>query len=109
MFCDVTFMYKPYHDCARTLKRSLSGKLVIVELSGDFGFACNSSKYPCTLASFLHARCLVVRVPATLLVSCTVHWIKSVSYKKNFMQILLNNETKLNLRKLSNYITGLLT
>ena len=35
MFCDVNFMYRLYHDCARTLKRSLSGKLAIVELSGD--------------------------------------------------------------------------
>jgi len=33
--CDVNFMYRLYHDCARTLKRSLSGKLAIVELPGD--------------------------------------------------------------------------
>ena len=56
MFCDVNFMYVLYHDCARTLKRNLVGKLAIIELSGDFGFACNSSKPPCTLASFSHAR-----------------------------------------------------
>ena len=56
MFCDVNFMFKLYHDCARTLKRSLSGKLAVVELSGDFGFARNSSKRPCTLVSFSHAR-----------------------------------------------------
>jgi len=53
MFCDVDFMYRLYHDCARTLKRSLVGELAIVELSGDF--ACNFSKHPCTLASFSHA------------------------------------------------------
>ena len=35
---------------------SLAGKLAIVELSGDFGFARNSSKHPCTLASFSRAR-----------------------------------------------------
>ena len=56
MFCDVNFMYRLFRDCARTLKRSLSGKLAIVELSSDFGFACNSSKHPCTLARFSHAR-----------------------------------------------------
>jgi len=56
MFCDVNFMYRLYHDCARTLKRSLSGKIAIVELSGDFGFAHSSSKRPCTLASFSRAR-----------------------------------------------------
>ena len=38
------------------VKRNLSGKLAIVELSGDFGFAHNSSKRPCTLTSFSHAR-----------------------------------------------------
>jgi len=56
MLCDVNFMYRLFHDCARTLKRSLSVKLAIVELSGDFGFARNSSKHSCTLASFSHAR-----------------------------------------------------
>ena len=56
MFCYMNFMYRLYHDCARTLKRSLLGKLAIVELSGDFGFARNSSKHPCTLASFSRAR-----------------------------------------------------
>jgi len=30
--------------------------VAIVELSGDFGFARNSSKHPCTLVSFLRAR-----------------------------------------------------
>jgi len=30
--------------------------LAIVELSGDFGFAHNSLKHPCTLASFSRAR-----------------------------------------------------
>ena len=69
MLCAVNFMYRLYHDCARTLKRSLSSKF---ELVGDFAFTRNSSKHPCTLASSHVYECLVVRVPATLLVSCTV-------------------------------------
>ena len=56
MFCDVNFMYGLYHDCARTLKRSLVGKLAIVELSSGVGFARNSSRAPCALASFSRAR-----------------------------------------------------
>jgi len=61
-------MYGLYHDCARTLKRSLAGKLAIVQLSSGFGFARNSSRVSRVLA------CLVVRVPATLPVSCTVNY-----------------------------------
>ena len=52
----MNFKYRLYHDCARTLKRSLSGKLAIVELLSDLGFARNSSKHPRTLASFSRAR-----------------------------------------------------
>jgi len=73
MFCDVNFTYRLYHDCVRTLKRSLSGKLVIVKLLSDFGFARNSSEHTCILASFSCDACLVVRVPTTLPVSCTVN------------------------------------
>ena len=71
MFCDVNFMHRLYHDCARTLKRSLSGKLAIVELLGDFGFARNSSKYPCTLASFSRAR--MPRSACTRDVTCELY------------------------------------
>jgi len=71
MFCDVNFKYRLYHDCARTLKRSLSGKLAIVELSSDFGFARNSSKHPCTLASFSRAR--IPRSACTCNVTCELY------------------------------------
>ena len=72
MFCDVNFMYRLYHDCARTLKRNLSGKLAIVELSGDFGFARNSSKHgPCTLTSF--SRFCMPRCACTRDVTCKLY------------------------------------
>jgi len=71
MFYDVNFMYRLYHDCARTFKRSLSSKLAVVELSGDFGFARNSSKYPCTLASFSRAR--MPRSACTRDVTCELY------------------------------------
>jgi len=73
MFFDVNFMYRLYYDCARTLKRSLLGKLAIVELSGDFGFVRNSSKHPCTLASFSHAR--MPRSACTRDVTCELYCI----------------------------------
>jgi len=79
MFCDVNFMYRLYHDCARTLKRSLSGKLAIVELSGDFGFARNSSKHPCTLASFSHA--CMPRSACTRDVTCELYCKDKQVYK----------------------------
>ena len=69
MFCDVNFMYGLYHDCARTLKRSLTGKLAIVQLLVLLAIPRGlpvPSQVSCVLA------CLVVRVPATLPVSCTV-------------------------------------
>ena len=56
MFCDANFIYGLYNDCARTLKRSLSGKLAIVQLSSGFGFTRSSSRAPCALASFSRAR-----------------------------------------------------
>ena len=71
MFCDVNYMYRLYHDCVRILKRNLSGKLAIVELSGDFGFARNSSKRPCTLASFSRAR--MPRSACTCDVTCELY------------------------------------
>ena len=71
MLCDVTFMYRLFRDCARTLKRTLSGKLAIVELSGDFGFARNSSKHPCSLASFSRAR--IPRSACTRDVTCELY------------------------------------
>jgi len=70
MFCDVNFMYGLYHDCARTLKRSLAGKLAIVQLSSGFGFA-RGLPVPSQVSRVL--ACLVMRVPATLPVSYTVH------------------------------------
>jgi len=70
MFCEVNLMYGLYHDCARTLKRSLAGKSTIVQLLSGFDFARNSSsKAPCALASFSRAR---MPRNATLPVSCTV-------------------------------------
>ena len=73
MFFDVNFMYRLYHDSARTLKRSLSGKLAIVELSDDFGFARNSSKHPCTLASF--SRACMPRSACTSDATCELYCI----------------------------------
>jgi len=71
MFCDVNFMYGLHHDCARTLKRSLTGKLAIVQLSGGFGFAHNSSRAPCTLASF--SRACMPRSVCTRDVTCELY------------------------------------
>ena len=85
MFCDMNFMYRLYHDCARTLKRSLLGKLAIVELSGDFGFARNSSKHPCTLTSF--SRACMPRSGCTCSVTCELYCI---NLEINTAQRLLN-------------------
>jgi len=71
MFCDVNFMYGLYHDCARTLKRSLAGKLSIVQLSSGFGFARNSSRASCALATFLHAH--MPRSACTRDVTCELY------------------------------------
>ena len=71
MFYDVNFMYGLYHDCARTLKRSLAGKLAIVQLSS--GFARNSSRAPCALASFSRAR--MPRSACTRDVTCELYCI----------------------------------
>ena len=73
MFCDVNFMYRLYHG-----PLSLSGKLAIVELSGDFGFARNSSKHPCTLASFLHA--CMPRSVCTRDVTCELYCIVHIYF-----------------------------
>ena len=75
MFCDVNFMYGLYNDCARTLKRSLAGKLAIVKLSSGFGFARNSSKAPCALASFSRVR--IPRSACTRDVTCELYCIKT--------------------------------
>ena len=72
MFCDAHFMYGLYHNCARTLKRSLAGKLAIVQLSSGFGFTRSSSRLPVPSKVSRVLAFLVVRVPATLPVSCTV-------------------------------------
>ena len=86
MFHDVNFMYGLYHDCARTLKRSLTGKLAIVKLSSDFGFACNSSKTPCTLASFLRAR--MPRGACTRDITCELYCIQNTeAIKKNLRNV----------------------
>ena len=71
LFCDVNFMYGLYHDCASTLKRSLAGKLAIVQLSSGFGFARNSSRAPCALASFSRAR--MPRSACTRDVTCELY------------------------------------
>ena len=73
MFCDMNFMYGLYHDCARSLKRSLAGKLAIVQLSSGFGFACNSSRAPCALVSFLCAG--MPRSACTRNVTCELYCI----------------------------------
>ena len=66
-------MYGLYHNCARTLKRSLAGKLAIVQLSSGFGFAHNSSRAPCALASFLRA--CMPRSACTRDVTCELYCI----------------------------------
>jgi len=60
-----------HHDCARTLKRSLAGKLAIVKLSSGFGFARISSRAPCALASFSRAR--IPRSACTRDVTCELY------------------------------------
>ena len=64
-------MYGLYHDCARTLKRSLAGKLAIVQLSSGFGFTRSSSRAPCALASFSRAR--MPRCARTRDVTCELY------------------------------------
>jgi len=71
MFCDVNFMYRLYHDCARTLKRSFAAKLAIVQLSSGFSFARNFSRAPCALASFSRAR--IPRSACTHDVTCELY------------------------------------
>jgi len=73
MFCDVNFMYRLYHDCARTLKRSLSRKLAIVELPGDLILLAIPRSIPAPSQVSRVLASLVMRVPATLPVSCIVH------------------------------------
>ena len=70
MFCDLNFMYS---DCTRTLERSFSGEISIVELSGDYGFAHNSSKHPCTLMSFSRAH--MPRSACTRDITCELYCI----------------------------------
>ena len=57
------------------------GKLAIVTLLGDIGFALKSSKSPRTLASFSRAR--VPRSACTHDVTCELYCIKEWSTKKN--------------------------
>ena len=71
MFCDANFIYGLYHDCARTLKRSLAGKLAIVQLSSGFGFTRSSSRAPCALASF--SRACMPRSARTRDVTCELY------------------------------------
>ena len=71
MFCDANFIYGLYHDCARTLRRSLAGKLAIVQLSSGFGFTHSSSRAPCALASFSRAR--MPRIVRTRDVTCELY------------------------------------
>jgi len=73
MFCDVNFMYGLYHDCARTLKRSLAGKLAIVQLSSGVDFTRSSSRAPCALESFSRAR--MPRSARTRDVTCELYCI----------------------------------
>ena len=73
LFCDVNFMYRLYHDCTRTLKRSLAGKLAIVKFSSGFGFARNSLRAPCALTSFSRAR--IPRSACTRDVTCELYCI----------------------------------
>ena len=85
MFCDVNFMYGLYHNCARTLKGSLAGKLTIVQLSSGFSFACNSSRAPCALASFLRAR--MPRSACTREVTCELYCMLITEPQDNLMQL----------------------
>ena len=83
MFCDTNFMYGLYHDCARTLKRSLASKLAIVQLSSGFGFTRSSSRAPCALASFSRAR--IPRSARTRDVTCELY---CKSYLWSLMKIV---------------------
>ena len=80
MFCDVNFMYRLYHDCARTLKRSLAGKLAIVQLSSGLVLLAIPRGLPVPSRVSRVLACLVVRVHATLPVSCTVLLIYLLTY-----------------------------
>ena len=64
-------MHGLYHDCARTLKRSLAGKLAIVQLSSGFGLLAIPRGLPVPSQVSCVLACLVVRVPAMLPVSFT--------------------------------------
>jgi len=77
-------MYGLYHDCARTRKRSLVGKVTIVTLSGDIGFALKSLKSSHTLASFSRAR--VPRSACTCNITCELYCSNT-----NFMPLSQEN------------------
>ena len=91
-------MYRLYHDCARTLKRSLSGKLALVELSGDFGFARNSSKCPCSLASFSCAR--MPRSACTCDVTCELYCMSQTLQQQSLIFVLSKCAIKIGIEKL---------
>ena len=83
-------MYGLYHDCARTLKRSLAGKLAIVQLSSGFGFTRSSSRAPCALASFSRAR--IPRSARTRDVTCELYCISKFIYFANLLHCLKNSK-----------------
>ena len=96
MFCHVNFMDRLYHDCARILKRILAGKLAIVQLSSGFSLLAIPRRLPVPSRVSRMLACLVVRVPATLPVSCTV--INTFCYNK---PMLSNNYLMYGLSQLS--------
>jgi len=66
-------MYGLYYDCARTRKRSLVGKIAMLNSRVILVLLENSQSLP-TPSQVSHVLAyLVVRVPATLPVSCTVY------------------------------------
>jgi len=109
MFCDVNFMYRLYHDCARALKRSVACKLAIVQLSSGFGFARNSSRAPCALASFSHAR--MPRSACTHDVTCELYCRTEHFRVVSYSQVKLRVSKHVQLKQLQiiieNHILGI--
>jgi len=61
-----------YHDCARTRKRSLVGKLAMQNSRVIMVLIENPRSLPILSRVSCMLTCLVVHVPTTLPVSCTV-------------------------------------
>jgi len=67
-------MYGLYHDCARTRKRSLVGKLAMLHSQVRLVLLENPQSLPVPSRVSCVLACLVMHVPATLPVSCTAYF-----------------------------------